>query len=72
MTTVLQQAIHELEQLPEATQERIGRDILSNVDAFRALRADISQAIQSLDHGASKQLDINEVIKRARSKHGQS
>jgi hypothetical protein len=66
----LKLAIAELERLPEDAQERIGRELLAHVEKLRSLRADIAQGIQSLDRGAGRELDIEDVIKRARERNG--
>ena len=70
MVKALRLAIEELERLPEDAQERIGRELLAHVEKLRNLRADIAQGVQSLDRGAGRVLDIEDVIKRARERNG--
>lgn len=70
MTTVLEEAIAELARLPEAAQDKIGEELLLHVDKLRRLRAKLEKGIQSLDRGEARELDIEDVIKRARAKHG--
>lgn len=65
----LKLAIAKIERLPEDAQERIGRELLAHVAKLRSLRADLAKGVRSLDRGAGRQLDIEEVIKRARKRH---
>ena len=60
----------EITQLPEATQEKIGEDLLLHLDKLRRLRAKIEKGIESLDRGDGRELDIEDVIRRARAHHG--
>jgi hypothetical protein len=39
------------------------------IDTMRALRADLQAAIDSLDAGKGRQLDMSGVIKRARARY---
>jgi hypothetical protein len=58
MVKILEQAITEVEMLPETDQEQIGRRLLSHVEKLRELRGEIDKGISSLDAGEGKQLDI--------------
>ena len=60
----------EITRLPEATQEKIGEDLLLHLDKLRRLRAKIEKGIESLDRGDGRHVDIEDVIKRARAHHG--
>jgi plasmid stabilization system protein ParE len=51
MTNALRKAVAEVESLPEADQEHIGRQVMNHVQKLRALRADIDAGIRSLDGG---------------------
>jgi hypothetical protein len=62
----------EVERLPAAVQERIGRELLAHVEKLRSLRADIAKGIRSLDRGAGRELDIEDVIKRARRRNAKA
>ena len=70
MTNALKKAVAEVERLPEADQEQIGRQVINHVQKLRALRADIDAGIRSLDGGKGQELDIEDVIEVARHKHG--
>jgi hypothetical protein len=72
MTKLLETAIAELATLSDADQETIGRELLAHVEKLRALRADLQAGIRSLDAGEGKPVDIGEVIKEARARHGKS
>jgi hypothetical protein len=62
MTNTLKVAVAEVERLPEADQENIGRHVLTHVEKLRALRADIDAGIRSLDAGTGQEIDVNDVI----------
>jgi hypothetical protein len=62
--------VAEVERLPEADQEHIGRQVINHVQKLRALRADIDAGIRSLDGGTGQKLDMEDVIGAARHKHG--
>ena len=64
--TALKEAFDELATLPQADQEKIARELLEHVEKIRALRADLQAGIDSLDAGRGKEIDIDDVIKRAR------
>jgi hypothetical protein len=69
MIKVLKEAIDQVTGLPEADQEQIGRELLEHALKIRALRADLQAGIDSLDAGRGKELDIGDVIKRARARY---
>ena len=62
----------EVERLPADVQERIGRELLAHLEKLRSLRADIAKGIRSLDRGAGRELDIEDVIKRARRRNAKA
>ena len=68
----LDQAIAKAHELPEADQERIGRELSDYIDHLRALRGDIDQGLRSLDAGLGRQVDIENVIGRARAMHAKA
>ena len=72
MVKTLRLAIAEVETLPDAAQERIGRELLAHVEKLRTLRADIEKGIRSLDKGEGRELDIEDVIRRARRRNAKA
>jgi hypothetical protein len=72
MTRTLKEAIAEVESLPEAAQEHIGKELLQHVDKLRRLRSKLDKGVQSLDRGEGRELDIKSVLKRARAQHGRA
>jgi hypothetical protein len=66
----LELAISRLAMLPEAAQEEIGRELMEHVDKRQRLLEDIDTGIRSLEAGLGRELDIDDVIKRARERHG--
>ena len=69
MAKALGLAFAKAAQLPEETQEEIGRELLEHIDALARLRAELEIGIRQLDAGEGKELDIEEVIARARAEH---
>jgi hypothetical protein len=69
MIKILEEAVAEVMTLPENDQEQIGRELLERVEKLRALRADLQAGIDSINAGHGKPLDIDDVIKRARSRY---
>ena len=55
--------------LPEAAQERIGREVLEHIEDLAELRAELEVGIKQLDAGLGEELNMDEVIARARSEH---
>jgi hypothetical protein len=72
MVRTLERAMAEVERLPADVQERIGRELLAHVEKLRSLRADIAKGVRSLDRGAGRELDIEDVIKRARRRNAKA
>ena len=69
MTKVLKDAIDMVAMLPEADQDKIGREILDHVEKIRALRTDLQDGVVSLDAGKGRKIDMSEVIARARARN---
>lgn len=63
MLTALEQAIAEIEELPEADQEQIGRSLLSHVEKLRTLREELKKGMGSLDAGRGRPLDLEAFLK---------
>jgi hypothetical protein len=72
MVKTLERAIAEVERLPSDMQEKIGRELLAHVEKLRSLRADLAKGIRSLDQGAGRKLDIENVIRRARRRNAKA
>ena len=68
----LTEAIIKAQALPGADQERVGRDLSQYVDSLGVLRTKLDQGIRSLDAGLGKELDIEDVIARARAEYAPS
>jgi hypothetical protein len=69
ITKVFKEAVDAASTLPEAEQDKIGRELLEHVEKLRALKADLQAGIASLDAGKGRKLDMKEVIARARARH---
>ena len=69
MTKTLNKAIAELEKLPQAAQDEIGRELLAHIRKLRKLRAEIEKGIRSLDAGKGRPLDIEDFLRRARKRY---
>jgi hypothetical protein len=69
MVRTLEIAISKAAELPEAAQEQLGREMLERIDSLAELRAALEVGVRQLDAGEGKELDIEEVIKRAHATH---
>ena len=65
MTKVLREAVAKVEALPEAAQDHITRELIDYLDRIGALRADLEIGIRELDDGKGKELDIEDLLRRA-------
>jgi hypothetical protein len=72
MVKALDQAIAEIETLPEAEQEEIGRRLLSHMQKLRQLREEIDKGIRSLQAGQGKPLDIAAFLDQQHGRDGGS
>jgi hypothetical protein len=68
----LTRAIAKAQELSDADQERIGRELSAYIDDLGSLRADLADGLRSLDAGLGKELDIERVIARARAQHAKA
>ena len=62
--------MEEAANLPEAAQQKIGEDLMIHIEKLRRLRAKLDKGIASLERGEGRELDIEDVIKRARARYG--
>jgi hypothetical protein len=69
MVKTLELAIQKAASLPEAAQEQLGRELLERIETLAELRAEIEIGIRELDAGLGEELDIDDVIRRARAEH---
>lgn len=69
MTTTLELAMMKAAALSEAAQDQLGREILERIDALAYLRAEIDVGLRELDTGLGEELDIEDIIRQARSEH---
>lgn len=67
MNNVLEQAILQLNRLPDVDQERIGRKLLAHVERLGALRTEIGKGIRSLDAGKGSALSMEDFISKKNS-----
>jgi hypothetical protein len=69
MTKLFEQAAAEVAKLPEPEQDRIGRELIAHMDKLAELRGEIDRAVRSLEAGKGREIDIEDVIARARARH---
>ena len=69
MVKTLELAILKAATLSEAAQEQLGRELLDRIESLEQLRAELDIGIQQLDAGLGKELDIEEVIRKARASY---
>jgi len=72
MVKTLEIAMTKAADLPEAAQERLGRDLLERIDQLAQLRADVQLGLAELDAGLGEELDIEDLIRELHNEHGQS
>ena len=63
MSADLKDALSLAATLPEAAQTRIGRELREHFERRRCLQAEIQKGIASLDAGAGRSIDIEDVIR---------
>jgi hypothetical protein len=68
MTKMLEEAMAKVSQLPEATQQSIAEDLIAHVTNVEHLRAELQKGVDSLDRGEGRDLDIELVIRTARTR----
>lgn len=71
MSKIFDSAVAEVAALPEELRDKIGQELHSYVERLHRLRADIARGTDSLDRGNGRTVDIDDVIRRARARHGQ-
>jgi hypothetical protein len=69
MTKALKEALAEVERLPVADQEIIGRQVLHHVEKLRLLRDDIDAGVRSLEAGEGREVDMRDIVSRAHARH---
>jgi hypothetical protein len=71
MIKLLEEAFAKVTTLPPATQEKIGEELIAHVEKMERLRGELQKGVQSLARGEGRELDMTEVIRRARAQHGE-
>jgi hypothetical protein len=66
----LQLAISKAQNLPEAAQEELGRDVLLRINELEELRAKIRVGVTELDAGKGGPLDMRKIKADARRRYG--
>ena len=69
MTELLETAMAEASTLPEATQQKIGRELLAYIERLRWLRAEIDKGIRSLEAGEGRELNIDAFLADLHRRH---
>jgi hypothetical protein len=69
MMKTLELAVAKAAALPVATQERIAYELLERIDSISALRAALDVGVAELDAGLGTPLDVEEIIRDARSEY---
>jgi hypothetical protein len=70
MTKLMEEAMAKVATLPEESQRKIGEELLAHVKKVQHLRGELQKGIDSLERGEGRELNIEDVIKRARAEHG--
>jgi hypothetical protein len=69
MVKILELAISKAATLSEAAQEEIGRELIRQIDALAALRAEIDVGLAELDAGLGKEIDFDALLKELNEDH---
>ena len=69
MVKTLEMAIAKAAVLSEAAQEQLGRELLARIDTLAKLRAEIEIGIGELDAGEGEPLDVEDIIREARTEN---
>ena len=69
MVKALQLAMTKAAALPEAAQERLGRELLERIARFNELRAAVEVGVNELDAGLGEEFDIEELIGELNDEH---
>jgi hypothetical protein len=72
MTKILRDAMQKVEALPTSVQERIAQELIGYVDRINALRADLEIGLRQLDAAEGREIDFDDLLRRARSAAGKS
>ncbi len=72
MVKTLELAFSKAAALPEAAQELIGREVIDYVEKLNALRADLEVGIRQLDAGEGRELDLEDLLRRARAQRAKT
>ena len=70
MTNTLREAMQEVATLPPAAQEKIGEELMLHIEKLRRLRTKLDKGLSSLERGEGREIDIEDVIKRAHAQYG--
>jgi hypothetical protein len=70
MAKTLELAIEALSCLPEADQERMGRQLLTYIERLLQLRGEVDKGVHSLDAGEGRPLDVDDFLNRQNERHG--
>ena len=65
----LQLAINKAQNLPEAAQEELGRDVLFRINELKELRAKICIGVEELDAGKGGLLDMSKIKAETRRQY---
>jgi hypothetical protein len=71
MVKTLELALSKVAKLSEAAQEQLGRELLEWIDTLAALRTELEKGLRELDADRGEELDIEELIKQARTEDGE-
>jgi hypothetical protein len=72
MTNALKEAIAKVATLPEAAQQKIGRELLLHIEKVRRLRSELEKGTRSLDRGEGRELDMDDLTQRPRAHYGRA
>ena len=66
MVKTLELAISKAAELPEATQEQLGRELLERIDGLSRLQEAVQLGLQELDQGKGVKLELKKFLRDVR------
>ena len=69
MSKTLELALAKAAALPEAAQEQIAYALLERIDTLAGLKAATDEGVAELDAGLGTPLDVEEIIREARTEY---
>lgn len=71
MQDILNLAFSKAAALPKDAQEKLARDLLDHIEVLSRLRSEIDSGLAEVDRGQASPLDVEQLIREERARHGE-